>query len=118
MTNKNLPDTRPDKNTTGTNPTDRRTNETPAGANTEMPPVKDGKQRGAEGTTMDRGNTANAATPGRDIITGVPGGDGTNRKMPNDSNKDAADAGIDVDKDAAEVDDEKEEEEKDRRFNL
>jgi hypothetical protein len=85
MTNKNMPDTGADKNTTGTNPTDRRTNETPDGVNTVNRPAKEGERRGTEGTHMDRGSTSTVPNPGRDITTGGPGADGTNRNWPNDN---------------------------------
>lgn len=110
MAQQNTPPTSPDKNTTGTNPTDRRTNETPYGSNTGNQPSKDGDRRGAEGVTMDRGNTLAVPNPGRDITTGGAGADGTNRNSPSpDSTTGSADTNSDATEDAAEVSDEKEE---------
>jgi|GEM_PF-5479162 len=111
MTNKNLPDAGADKYTTGTDPTDKRTHETPEGTATQQP-ARDGDRRGAAGNATDSGNKSNVPNPGRDITTGGTGGDGTNRKMPNDSTMGSADTNSDADQDAAEVDDETEEAEK------
>lgn len=108
MTNKNLPDTGADKNTPVTNPTDKRTNTTPDNTIMDKKPMKDEDRRGAEGTIMDLGNTANVPNPGRDNTTGGTGGDGTNRKMPNDSTTEPTDT--DGDEDAVEVDDDQEQE--------